>query len=125
MAARVRLTTEAREDLADLDGAARKIVAKALLKLQDGPEQRGAPLGSTARENLTTFRKLVVGKKDYRIVYRVELDGSVVVVWVIAKRADRECYDLARARLQTYEGDPAMTQQLKAMIDGVWATTEP
>lgn len=60
----VRLSGEAKEDLRDLDGSARKIVAKALKKLEEEPEKRGAPLGSTARGDLSTFRKLVVGNRQ-------------------------------------------------------------
>ncbi|MGH3684006.1 MAG: type II toxin-antitoxin system RelE family toxin [Pseudonocardiaceae bacterium] len=47
-------------------------------------------MGSKLSGNLTTFRKLVVGDRGYRIVYRVDPDGSVVVVWVIGRRSDDE-----------------------------------
>lgn len=99
--ARVVLTDDAREDLRNLDGAARKLVAKKLKQLEDEPEKRGAPLGSRSSSNLSTFRKIVVGDRDYRIVYRVEPDGTVCVVWVIGNRADDEVYRMALARLQT------------------------
>ncbi|MGH3869960.1 MAG: type II toxin-antitoxin system RelE family toxin [Pseudonocardiaceae bacterium] len=74
------MTEDAREDLHDLGGAARVIVVKVLKKLQTEPGKRGSPLGSKLSGNLTTFRKLVVGDRNYRIVYRVDPDGSVVVV---------------------------------------------
>lgn len=99
--ARVVLTDDAREDLRNLDRAARKLVAKKLKQLEDEPEKRGAPLGSRSSSNLSTFRKIVVGDRDYRIVYRVEPDGTVCVVWVIGKRSDDEVYRMALARLQT------------------------
>jgi len=99
--ARVVLTDDAREDLRNLDRAARKLVAKTLKHLEDEPEKRGAPLGSRSSSNLSTFRKIVVGDRDYRIVYRVEPDGTVCVVWVIGKRSDDEVYRMALARLQT------------------------
>lgn len=121
--ARVLLTTEAKEDLRDLDGSARKIVLKALRKLESDPEQRGQPLGSRAGSNLSTFRKLVVGDRDYRIVYRVEPDGTVVVVWVIAKRADNECYDIAVARARMYAGDRELVGELIGLLDRVWSAT--
>jgi mRNA-degrading endonuclease RelE of RelBE toxin-antitoxin system len=54
--ARVQLTDEAVEDLADLDGSTRRAVFKALKKLQTEPEQRGVPLGHRSGGNLTTFR---------------------------------------------------------------------
>lgn len=115
----VQLTSDALEDLKDLDGAARQLVLKALRKLESDPELRGAPLGaSTSTGDLTTFRKLVVGNRDYRIIYRVQSDGTIVVVWVIAKRADAEVYELAAARLRTH-GDRAIADELLTMLDSV------
>jgi mRNA interferase RelE/StbE len=121
--ARVVLTSEAREDVRDLDGHARKLVLKALKKLEDSPNQRGEPLGSQDN-TLTTFRKLVVGDRDHRVIFRVEPSGDVVVVWVVGKRADRQCYDLAVARLQTYAANPALARELQALVTDVWVHTE-
>jgi mRNA interferase RelE/StbE len=98
--ARVDLYPEAVEDIAELDGSERRQVFKGLRKLETDPAQRGAPLGS----GLTTFRKLVVGNRRIRIVYRVEDDGNVAVVWVVASRVDGECYDLAMGRLALHSG---------------------
>ncbi|MFI5729160.1 type II toxin-antitoxin system RelE/ParE family toxin [Kribbella sp. NPDC051587] len=116
--AKVELTGDALEDLKDLDGAARQLVMKALRKLETDPELRGAPLGAQTGSDLTTFRKLVVGNRDYRIVYRIQEDGTVVVVWVIAKRADSEVYELAAARLKTY-GDRQIAEELLTMLESV------
>ena len=121
--ARVVLTSEAREDVRDLDGHARKLVLKELKKLEDNPSQRGEPLGSQDN-NLTTFRKLVVGDRDYRVIFRVEPNGEVFVVWVVGKRADRQCYDLAVARLQTYAANPGLGRELQALVNEVWVNTE-
>ena len=98
MAAEVTLTEGAIEDLDDLDGSVQRQVIKGLIKLANAPEQRGKPLGS----NLTGFRRLVVGNRDHRIVYRVMDDGTLVVVLVIARRADDACYKLALARLRMH-----------------------
>lgn len=116
--AAVLLTDEAREDLRGLDGARRKLVLKALKKLENSPEQRGAPLGSRDRGDLTSFRKLVVGDRDYRIVYRVERDGTVVVIWVIAGRADDRCYELAISRLRLRGS--ALTDEIRRLLDTAW-----
>jgi mRNA interferase RelE/StbE len=113
----VRLTSEAKEDLRDLDGAERKIAAKGLKKLEDEPEKRGAPLGAGKKGDLSTFRKLVVGNRDYRIVYRVEPDGSVCVVWVIAKREDSVVYDLAVSRLKLYSERTDLAAELERIIE--------
>jgi mRNA interferase RelE/StbE len=118
--AKVVLLPEARDDLEDLDGAARKIVLRGLLKLRAEPAQRGAPLGSRAAGNLTGLRKLVVGNRDYRIVYDVQDDGTIVVVWVIARRADDDVYRLAVARLETYTGDRQKRAILRQILDTAW-----
>lgn len=117
--ARVQLTAEAREDVRDLDGSAKKLVLKALKKLEENPGQRGAPLGG----GLATFRKLVVGDREYRIIYRVEQDDTVVVVWVIAKRADAECYQLAMSRLATMR-DRHIAGDFTLLMREVWRTTD-
>ena len=116
--AQVQLTSDALEDLKDLDGAARQLVLKALRKLETDPEQRGQPLGVKGDSHLTTFRKLVVGNRDYRIIYRIDADGTIVVVWVIAKRADAEVYALAAARLKTH-GDRTIAEELLTMLEAV------
>lgn len=120
MPSSVRLLPEAADDVRALDGAARKLVLGALKKLEESPELRGAPLGSkaNAQSELTGFRKLVVGNRAYRIIYRVRDDGSVVVVWVVGARADDEVYRIARARVAAY-ADPARRALLQAILDAV------
>lgn len=113
--ATVHLTDDAKEDLRDLDGSARRLVFKALVKLEDKPELRGQPLGSKKSGNLTGLRKLVVGDRDYRIVYRVEPNGDICVVWVIGRRADDEVYELAMARLKMQSNLPLKAEIANAM----------
>ena len=122
--ARVVLTAEAREDLRDLDGSVRKVVLKALKKLEVDPELRGQPLGSRADGSLTTFRKLVVGDRDYRVIFRVESDGAVVVVWVVGRRSDNECYELALTRLRMHPVDRDLAEELAGLLEQVWTATE-
>ena len=105
----VKLVREAVEDVKDLDGSTRNLVIKALNKLKTSPEKRGLPLGSNFSGNLSTYRKLVVGNRDHRIVYQCRENNEVVVVLVVAKRADNEVYDLAVSRLRLHD-DPAMRQ---------------
>ena len=116
--AKVQLSEEALEDFQDLDGASQRLVAKALKKLETDPHLRGQPLGSRAGGDLTTFRKLVVGNRDYRIIYRIEPDGTVVVVWVIAKRADNEAYELAMSRIRLHAD--AAVRELAAGLEQIW-----
>ncbi len=46
--ARVEVTSDAAEDIRELDGSERKAVLKALVKLGTEPDKRGQPLGSRA-----------------------------------------------------------------------------
>jgi mRNA interferase RelE/StbE len=119
MVARVELTDEALDDLRGLDGSARKLVVRALATLRDSPGERGAPLGSRRLGNLSGFRKLVVGDRQYRVIYRVEEDGSVCVVWVIGSRVDEECYQLAIARLALHPDAPSASR-LSAALTDMW-----
>lgn len=121
--ARVELTDDAREDLRDLDGSARKIVLKAIKKLEREP-LRGQPLGSRRSGNLTGFRKLVVGRNTYRIIYWAQEsaepdDAEIVVVWVIAERADNHAYELALGRLKAMARRDVATE-LERMLVEVW-----
>lgn len=118
MTAKVRLLPEAADDVRALDGAARKLVLKALKKLEDSPEQRGTPLGSkaNAQSDLSGFRKLVVGDRAYRIVYQVRPDGSAVIVWVVGARADDEVYRLAQRRVDSY-AEAEKQAMLRALLD--------
>src|SRR5689334_3679858 len=122
--ASVQLTNDAIEDLRDLDGSARKIVLKAIKKLEREP-LRGQPLGSRPGSNLTWFRKLVVGRNTYRIIYLAHEhaerdDAEIVVVWVIAERADSQAYELALARLKGMARREVATE-LERMLVEVWA----
>lgn len=118
MTYRFELTEDAQEDLRDLDGSARALVYKALDKLCIAPEQYGNPLGRRNNSNLTGFRKLIVGKKAYRILYLVS-DETIVVVWVIAARADNEVYELANARLKAM-ADQGSAEPLERMLMMTW-----
>ncbi len=114
--AKVFLTEDAKEDLRDLDNSARIVVAKALTKLKQEPEKRGAPLGSKSTGDLTGLRKLVVGNRDYRIVFQVQDDGTVCIIWVIGLRADSEVYEIAMSRLRTHS-DQKMAAELSSLVE--------
>lgn len=116
--AKVKLSEDARDDFRDLDGSAQRIVAAGLKKLEIDPHLRGQPLGRRSGGNLTTFRKLVVGNRTYRIIYQIDTDGTVVVVWVIGKRADNEAYELAMARLRMHAD--ANIRELATSLEQLW-----
>lgn len=116
--ARVVLTEDAREDVRDLDGSARVLVLKGLKKLETDPELRGQPLGKRLEANLTGYRKLIVGDRGYRVVYRVTDRGTVCVVMVVAKRADDQVYELAKARLSSIDNRD-VASELSSLLERV------
>ncbi len=89
-------------------------------ELEVEPSKRGQPLGSKSGGNLTGLRKLVVGDRQFRIVFQLEQDGTVVVVWVIGERADDRCYELALARVKMYANDDELAQNLQRMLSSAW-----
>lgn len=101
--AEVRFLDPALEDLHRLSPDVVKRVLKKVLLLEENPKA-GTPLGGP----LTGYRKLVVGNRDWRIIYRETDDGDVEVcqVWAIGARADDEVYREAAARVATLPPGP-------------------
>lgn len=123
--AEVRFLDAAIEDLARLNHDIRLRVFKKLTLLEDNP-QAGLPLGGP----LTGYRKLVVGNRDWRIVYRETHDGNIEIceVWVVGARADDEVYREAAARISTLPPSPTahtLTQVLSRLGYGPVSETEP
>ncbi|MGN2635901.1 type II toxin-antitoxin system RelE family toxin [Nocardia takedensis] len=84
------------DDLRKLGPDAAPIILKKVLILMDSP-QAGYPLGG----ELTGFRKLVVGRNTWRVVYRVIDQQTIEIceIWAIGARADSEVYAEATARI--------------------------
>jgi len=101
--AEVRFLDAAVEDLSRLAPDVVTRVLKKLLLLERNPKA-GAPLGGP----LTGYRKLVVGNRDWRIVYRETAAGDVEVceIWAVGARADDEVYREAAARVATMAPGP-------------------
>ena len=97
MPVRVELTRQAADDLARYaeSGNLRAFLRK-LLYLEEGGKDAGQPLGGT----LSGWRKLVVGDRDWRIIFRMSSDETTATVWVIGDRADAECYAEAQRRIE-------------------------
>lgn len=101
----------------DLRRLGRDVVPKVLKKVLmqcDDPEA-GHPLGG----QLTGFRKLVVGRNHWRIVYRVTESGSVEIceVWCVGARSDSEVYGEASSRVADAAGRNPEVQRLAAVIE--------
>lgn len=92
------------EDLKQLDGSQRKMVAKAISRVFKNPLPQaeggyGKPLGSHAASNLTGLCKIVLKKLGIRVVYRIVKTKSEMRIIVIGMRSDEECYKIAETRL--------------------------
>jgi mRNA interferase RelE/StbE len=73
-----------------------KVLKKLLVLYTDA--KAGYPLGG----ELTGYRKLVVGRNTWRIVYRIVGDGAIEIceVWAVGARADAEVYAEVSARVR-------------------------
>jgi mRNA interferase RelE/StbE len=94
---RSELTEDALEDLNRYAASGNlKQFLKKLVRLEEEGPDVGRPLG----QGLVNFRKIVVGDRDWRIIFSMNEDDTVATVWVIGDRADAECYEEAARRLQ-------------------------
>jgi mRNA interferase RelE/StbE len=110
----VTFTDAAIDDLRRIGPDSVPKVLKKVLILLDSPEA-GYPLGG----ELTGFRKLVVGRNTWRIVYRVvdEKQIEICEVWAVGARADAEVYAEATARVQAASGQRPEISKLSDVIE--------
>jgi mRNA-degrading endonuclease RelE of RelBE toxin-antitoxin system len=99
--AAVQLSRGAEKDVAEADGSLKSAIFQGLKKLQTSPDKRGEPL----HEELDGLRKLVVGSRNLRIIYKYFADTNSVRVIAIGRRRDEEVCRLAASRLSQLE-DP-------------------
>jgi mRNA interferase RelE/StbE len=108
----VRFTDAAFEDLKRMTRkgdpqVVRWALTKCLL-LERDPEA-----GEELRGGLIGYRKLTVGDRDWRIVWRVTHDDAgwpvvdVAEVWAIGARSDSEVYEEMQSRVATLSASPA------------------
>lgn len=112
--AEIVFTDAAIDDLRRLGPDAVPRVLKKVLILVDDPEA-GHPLGGP----LTGFRKLVVGRNHWRIVYRITEAGMLEIceVWCVGARSDSEIYGEASSRAADAAGRNPEIQRLADVID--------
>jgi mRNA interferase RelE/StbE len=110
----VTFTDAAIDDLRRIGPDSVPKVLKKVLILLDSPEA-GYPLGG----ELTGFRKLVVGRNTWRIVYRVvdEKQIEICEVWAVGARADAGVYAEATARVQAASGQRPEISKLSGVIE--------
>ncbi len=104
MPVRVELIDAAVEDLARYaESGNLPLFLKKLIRLEEVGQAAGLPLG----RGLTGWRKIVVGDRDWRILFTVDPAETVATVWVIGDRDDAACYDDAQRRLDALgKGQP-------------------
>ena len=127
----VRLTEDAVADLYRLHKRDPQIVRsmfKKMLLLERSPEAGEPLLGA-----LVGFRKLVVGNRDWRLVWRITEDASglpvldISEIWAVGARSDDEVHKELTARV-TRMGDDPKIQSLKDVIiqmGRLYETVEP
>jgi mRNA interferase RelE/StbE len=104
VAVRVQLIDDALGDLMKLaEGGKLKAFLKKLIEI----EQKGSQVGVALGKGLTGWRKLTVGDRDYRIVFRVNPDETVATICVIGDREDEACYVEAQKRAEDIENADA------------------
>jgi mRNA interferase RelE/StbE len=96
MSLRVEFIPDGVEDLRRYarSGNIRQFLQK-LVRLETVGKQAGLPLG----HGLSGYFKIVVGDRDWHIVFTVNADESVATVVVIGDRTDATCYEEALGRL--------------------------
>lgn len=131
----VRLTDDAVEDLRTLFKADPQIVRWALKKMIQ--IQRDPNAGAPLLGGLIGYRKIVVGDRDWRIVWRVVRDAAgdfrveVAEIWAVGYRKDSEVYAEIKQRIAAAGPSPrakALTEVLKIFdkqARGLTVTPEP
>jgi mRNA interferase RelE/StbE len=113
LAVRVQLLDDALADLIKLSESGK---LRSFLKKLVEIEQKGSRAGVPLARNLTSWRKLTVGDRNWRIVFRVSPDETVATICVIGDREDEACYHEAQKR--AVDIDDAETVSLaEAMMD--------
>jgi mRNA interferase RelE/StbE len=92
---KVELFDLATIDFEGFDSSSKQAILLGLRKLEHEPQKRGRMLSG----NLHPLRRLVVGKKQIRILFRVYENLELCRVVAIGARRDNEVYQLAAERL--------------------------
>jgi mRNA-degrading endonuclease RelE of RelBE toxin-antitoxin system len=107
---RIAFITEARDDVAALDGSVRKRLKKVLEdRLAADPEAHGLPL----RAPLTNFWKHQFG--SHRIIYRIYREERLVVICAVGKRRAGDIADVYR-RFEPLVEAGRVAQQIRQLL---------
>ena len=105
---RLTFLPEAEEDFDKLDGSKKKIVRKALAKIEQNPLPSyeggyGKPLGNKGGKNLSNFLKVKIKGAGIRIVYQTIHIDEMINIIIIVMLEDFEVYEEAFAKVKKYE----------------------
>ena len=99
MAYKIEFLPDAAKDFDTLHGSVKREVAKKIDALAENPFL-GHPLGKKFGIDLSGFYKLYIGKKKYRVVYRlVGKNIEVIEIVGIGRRDKEEIYKIVAKRL--------------------------
>jgi mRNA-degrading endonuclease RelE of RelBE toxin-antitoxin system len=96
---KVELFDRATIDFEGFDNSSKQAILLGLRKLEHEPQKRGRMLSG----NLHPLRRLVVGKNQIRILFRVYENQELCRVVAIGARRDDEVYEIAADRLAKLE----------------------
>src|SRR5215208_5892129 len=114
MPVRVELTDEALADLARYGTTGNlPLFLKTLIRLEAVGKDAGLPLG----RGLSGWRKIIVGDRNWRIIFTTNLNETVATIWVIGDREDSACYEEALRRVEALgENRPEAVSLAAAMF---------
>lgn len=107
-------TDAAIDDLRRVGPSVAPTILKKILILEDNP-RAGQPLA----QELATYRKLVIGRNTWRVVYRVDNSGAVEVceIWAAGARSDGEVYAEAASRVDAARSTRPELVDLASVIE--------
>ena len=113
MPVRVELTDEAVADLVRYAETGNlPLFLKKLIRLEEVGKDAGLPLG----RGLTGLRKIVVGDRNWRVIFTTNPEETVATVWVIGDRDDAACYEDARRRVRALGKTQPQAASLAAVM---------
>ncbi|HVA90873.1 MAG TPA: hypothetical protein VNL71_13640 [Chloroflexota bacterium] len=120
MPIRVELIDEAVEDLLRYreTNIFPRLLAK-LVRLEEGGKEAGLSLG----RGLTGWRKIVVGDRNWRVIFTMNADETAATVWVIGDHDDSACYTEAQHRVESLSGERSQAARLAAAMFQLSQTT--
>lgn len=113
MAVRVELIREAVDDLVRYQATGNlPHFLKKLIRLEEVGKDAGLPLG----RGLSGWRKIVVGDRNWRIIFTVNAEEPAATVWVIGDRDDAACYAEAERRVRSLAKTRPEAESLAAVM---------